>query len=128
MDWSVFVGLPWRDRGRSAEGYDCWGLFRAAFLAGTGIKLPGHEDDYRSAADRNETAAVLAGGLGDWIGYSDTDMQAFDGAVMTVTGRFHIGLVVRRGLMLHMPFKGTSVIEPMGRLPKATIYRHRKLT
>ena len=66
MDFSAFVGLPWKDRGRGEGGYDCWGLFIAAFAAGTGIALPSHSDEYSTAADRAETAQVYAGEIGDW--------------------------------------------------------------
>ncbi|MBN9304117.1 MAG: hypothetical protein BGO82_17225 [Devosia sp. 67-54] len=125
MDWSAFVGLPWRDRGRTADGYDCWGLFRAAFTAGTGIELPSHDEGYSSAADRDATAAIVSGGRGDWIEVERE--QPFDGAVMLIGRRYHIGLVVRRGLLLHMPFHGLSVIEPASRLPRATYCRHRRL-
>ena len=63
--FSDLVGLPWRDRGRVADEYDCYGLFRAGFTAGTGIVLPSHADDYRTAADRAETAQKLAGEMGN---------------------------------------------------------------
>jgi len=127
MDYSQFVGLPWRDRGRGPDAYDCWGLFRLAFGAATGIDLPSHDEHYRSAADRNETALVVAGGRGDWDEVPHAAMRELDGAVFVMTGRFHIGLVVRRGLVLHMPFQGTSVIAPLSRFPKPTLYRHREL-
>jgi len=127
MDWSRFVGLPWRDRGRGPEGYDCWGLFRLAFGAATGIDLPSYDERYRSAADRSETATLFAGGRGDWDEVPEGAMRELDGAVFVMTGRFHIGLVVRRGLVLHMPFGGNSVIAPLSRFPKATVYRHRGL-
>lgn len=128
MDFSDFVGLPWQDRGRG-PGYDCWGLFRAAFEAGTAIDLPAHSDDYLSAADRTETRRLLAGDLGDWREVSIGREREFDGVVLAIAGGVHVGLVVRRGLMLHMPRGKTSVIEPLGRYGAVLtgIYRHRQL-
>ncbi len=128
MDLSAFVGLPWRDRGRGEGGYDCWGLFRLAFEAGTGIELPSYAGAYRTAADRAETAHVLAGEVGDWRPIEPGEERRFDAAVMVVQGRFHIGLVVQRGTMLHMPLRGTSVIEPWARRYRLDqIYRHKRL-
>jgi cell wall-associated NlpC family hydrolase len=128
MDFSTFVGLPWRDHGRDATGYDCWGLFAAAFAAGTGIALPGYGDLY-SAADRAETERVYAAEQGDWLPIQIGREQPFDGAAFRIAGRLHVGLVVRRGLMLHIAREKTSVIEPLARfLPSLIdIRRHRRL-
>lgn len=128
LDWSAFVGLPWRDRGRGPDGYDCWGLCRAAFTAATAIELPSYAEGYRSAADAAATARVLAREVADWIDVATAGVAPLDAAVMTIAGRFHIGLVVRPGSVLHMPFQGTSVIAPLSLLPKPTIYRHRLLS
>ncbi len=128
MDPSDFVGLPWQDRGRNFAGADCWGLFRLAFTAGTGIALPSYATGYRSAADREETARVMAGEVGDWLPIAEGSERRFDAAVMVVQGRFHVGLVVSRGTMLHMKFRGTSVIEPWAhRYRLEALYRHRSL-
>lgn len=123
MDWSAFVGLPWQDHGRGNPGYDCYGLFRLAFAAGTGIGLPSHADDYVTVADRAEIAAILADDLSDWS--EVREQRPFDGAVMRIMGGLHIGLIVRPDLMLHMPREGTSVLEPLRY--RARIYRHKRL-
>jgi cell wall-associated NlpC family hydrolase len=129
MDFSAFVGLPWKDRGRGPDGYDCWGVFMAAFTAGTGILLPGHEDGYASSADKAETARLVAGDLGDWLELGRGEERGFDAALMKIAGGFHIGLIVRRGLMLHMPRQKSSVIEPIGRFDAVLtgLFRHKGL-
>lgn len=124
MDWSRFVGLPWEDRGRG-PGYDCWGLFGLAFEAGTGVALPSFAERYATAQDHAATDAIVAGGLSDWIPVSDA--CPFDGVLMRIAGGYHIGLVVRRGLMLHMPRGRSSVIEPIARFPVEGVYRHSRL-
>ena len=126
MNWSAFVGLPWQDRGRG-PGYDCWGLLIAAFAIGTSIELPSHADEYATAADRADTAAVFAGEVGDWTEVED--QRSFDVAVLRIQRGLHVGLVVRRGLVLHMPRSKTSVIEPLDRYRPVIegIYRHKRL-
>lgn len=128
MDFSDFVGLPWKDRGRGPE-YDCWGLVVAVFAAGTGIELPSHDGLYTSAAARAETAQVFAGEVGDWLEVPRDSEVPFDAAVMKIAGGFHIGMIVRRGLMLHMPRAKLSVIEPLSRFEAVLlgIYRHKGL-
>lgn len=126
FDWSAFVGLPWRDRGRGPDGFDCWGLLIAAFKAGTGIQLPTYSADYSNSADERETRAVLAGERGDWSKIDERASRPFDAALMTIGKRVHVGLLVRRGLMLHMPVNKTSVIVPLSRYSAVLdgIYRH----
>jgi len=131
MDWSAWVGLDWKDRGRGEGGYDCWGLVAAAFEAGTGIALPSHSDGYSTAADRQETALILAletGHTHNWIIVPDGTERPFDVAVMRNEKRLHVGIVVRRGLLLHMPFRETSRIEPLTRFVKPEVWRHRRLS
>lgn len=124
MDFSTFVGLRWQDRGRGQPGYDCWGLLIAAFAAGTGIALPSHDGQYTTARAGTETAALYAIDVEDWAEIPLGTERPFDAAVMTVAGRFHVGLIVRRGSMLHMPMGRTSVIEPLPRLRLTGLYRH----
>jgi cell wall-associated NlpC family hydrolase len=126
MDFSPLVGLPWRDRGRGSDGLDCWGLVVVAFSAGTGIRLPSYADDYQSAADHAETSALFAEGVSDWVKVDTDKAQPFDVAVFLTAGRFHVGLMVRRGLVLHIPVRKTSVIVPLGRVTGVLdgIYRH----
>jgi len=128
LDFSAFVGLPWHDRGRDASGYDCWGLFVAAFYAGTGIDLPSYADDYTTAIDKAEVARIFAGELGDWAEVARGHERPFDGATMRIAGQLHIGLIVARGRMLHMPMGKSSVIERLDRYtPVLTgLYRHRE--
>lgn len=126
MDWSAYVGLPWQDRGRGRPGYDCYGLFRLAFEAGTGIALPSHDDAYVSVEDHAETSAILAGDLGDWIDVTDSNVQRpFDAVVMRIMGGPHIGIIVRPGQMLHMPHGSSSMMDRLRY--RAHIFRHKRL-
>jgi len=128
MDFSAFVGLPWKDRGRGPDGYDCWGLFIAAFRAGTCINLSSYADDYTTAIDKAEVARIFAGELGDWAEIERGRERPFDGVTMRIAGQLHIGLIVARGAMLHMPLGKSSVIERLDRYtPVLTgLYRHRE--
>lgn len=126
MEFSAFVGLPWQDKGRGPDGYDCWGLFLAVFRA-AGIELPSYADDYSTAMDRAERASILSGEIGDWTEVGKGAERELDGALLLIAGGYHVGVIVRRGLMLHMPRNRTSVIEPLGRYGPVLkgIYRHK---
>lgn len=130
MDWGIWVGLPWTDRGRGPDGYDCWGLLRAAFRQGTGIELPSHADAYGTAADQAEVAAVMAGEAGDWCEVQPGRERPFDGASMVLMGTLHVGIITVPGRLLHVRRGRLSAIEPLARFAgnRLKLFRHRMLT
>lgn len=111
MDWSAFVGVPFRDRGRTLAGADCYGLFREAFRAGTGFDLPAVAEGYERE-DRDAVARLVGAGKAAWSPVVAGSERPFDAVLMAVRGYQHIGLVVKRGWMLHMPRDAASIIEP----------------
>ncbi|MGX9390505.1 C40 family peptidase [Nitrobacteraceae bacterium UC4446_H13] len=105
MHWSTpFVGLPWRVRGRSLAGVDCWGLCYLAWRAND-IAAPSYADDY---VDDRETAEIqqlmvaeVAGG--PWRPVAPGDERSFDVILLRMAGVVsHCGLVVEPGRMLHI--------------------------
>ena len=126
-DLDHLVGIPWHERGRSAEGADCYGLVCLAFRE-RGIELPVYDDV--SPDDPATVRASIDLGRADWIAIEPGDARAFD-VVLMRERPWHIGLVVRRGSMLHMPEGQSSVVEPYttGRHARRVegVYRHRSL-
>lgn len=121
------VGIPWQERGRSRAGCDCWGLILIAFRELLGIEQPSFADDYQTTADREAIVAILAGAREPWVPVPPADARPMD--VVEMRERpWHVGLVVGRGRMLHMPARQSSIIEPYttGRHePRVTgIFRH----
>ena len=121
------VGIPWLDRGRSRDGCDCWGLILIAFRELLGIEQPSFADDYQTTADRDAIVAILAGAREPWVPVLPADARPMDVGEMRERP-WHVGLVVGRGQMLHMPAGKSSIVEPYttGRHePRVTgVYRH----
>jgi cell wall-associated NlpC family hydrolase len=111
--WSAaFIGLPFHGQGRDRSGLDCWGLVRLVFEEVHGVALPSYTERYASVAERREIAAIMheASGGADWRAV--TDEQEFDVAMFRAMGEpLHVGLVVRKGLMLHVSSGIESRIE-----------------
>lgn len=112
-DLSEFVGLPWADKGRGPQGYDCWGLFALVYRKRLAIELPSFSGAYVTAADRDAAAALIAGHQSPWREIAADAVRPLDGVVMLQGGApCHVGLVAAPGLVLHMVPEGDSVIEP----------------
>ena len=113
MDFNRYVGLPYKDKGRGPDGYDCWGLVRLVFSEQAGITLPSYVDDYVTAEDHQATADLIAGRMEPWFEIDEKRVRPLDGVLMTRCGvERHMGLVVKRGYVLHiLPDEGLSRIE-----------------
>lgn len=118
MHWSAdYIGLPFADRGRSRDGVDCWGLLRLVYAEVLGLDLPSYTEGYASVAERAEIAALLTGERRTalWTEVPAAAADPFDVLLFTHMGKpLHVGLVVRRGLMLHVTEGQDSRLEPYG--------------
>jgi cell wall-associated NlpC family hydrolase len=102
-DFSPYVGIPFLDRGRDRAGVDCWGLLRLVFGELAGVELPSYSEDYRTTADDAANADLIAGRAAPWSEVDEQFVRPLDGVLMTRAGiECHVGLVVRRGLVLHV--------------------------
>lgn len=116
MNASSYVGIPYRDAGRTRDGADCWGLAALVFEEEFGITLPAHPDGYT----RPETAAARAAiaALSETI-RRDLFVEVMAGCeqpgdlvLMRIGGApCHVGVVVAPGAMLSVRQGQTSVIE-----------------
>ena len=112
VDFNSFTGLPYRDLGRGPDAYDCWGLVVAVYEM-AGIKLPSYAEAYVSAEDLKAIADLISGSLQPWREINEREVKPLDGVLVTMGGcERHIGLVVKRGYMLHIGLDlGPSRIE-----------------
>ena len=116
MSWSNrYIGLPYVEFGRGMAGVDCWGLVVVVYLQELGITLPDYLG-YASAEEHAEIDALIAGAeqSPSWVA-ADTPAPfpaPFDIAVFR-RGHLasHIGIVVQRGIMLHMVGQDCAKLE-----------------
>jgi probable lipoprotein NlpC len=125
MHWSArLVGLPWRERGRSRDGVDCYGLAVLAFREVHGIELAGFEDAYASVAELAEISALISGNSAQWPWRPVQAAREFDVALFR-RGHLqtHVGIVVDANRMLHIEQDREAIVETFtsGR------WRHRHL-
>jgi probable lipoprotein NlpC len=113
--WSSrYIGLPWLAGGRSFKGSDCYGLAWLVYREELGIELRSYDDGYVTAEEREEIAELIAGGMarGPWREVEISDAREFDGVIIRRGGfASHIGIVVSRGLMLHVSAGQRACVE-----------------
>lgn len=123
LEWlaSDLANLPWRKGGRDRDGVDCWGLLRLAYRK-LGIELEDFDGliptTARAAAERDRWHPVAFG----------TERPG-DVALFVATGwPGHVGLVIRRPLMLHILEDRYAGLErydgPLWRPRLFGFYRH----
>ncbi|MFB2553332.1 NlpC/P60 family protein [Ensifer soli] len=129
MSWTDrYIGIPKVNLGRDWQGCDCYGLVRLVYAEDLRIPLPTYLGAYADADESAEVHQLLgeARTSGSWVRAERP--QAFDIVCFRRASMDrHLGVVVDRTLMLHMP-EGHSRIEPWseGRWSHSLegVYRH----
>ena len=102
--WAArWIGVPYRDKGRGPDAFDCWGLVRAILRAERGLPLPDYADAYTTADAPDSVARAVAAGLAD--GWREmAEPQAFDLLILRIAGRpWHCALMLTREQFIHCP-------------------------
>ncbi|WP_299165783.1 NlpC/P60 family protein [uncultured Tateyamaria sp.] len=130
MMWSnKWVGTPYEALGRTEDGVDCWGLVQIVYREELNITLPAYLG-YASVEEHGEIANLIGAAKASQVWVPNTGQAyAFDVAVFR-RGYLdtHVGIVVERGLMLHMDgddcAKHTSYTSGQWCNRLTGIYRH----
>lgn len=135
MSWvNQYMSIPFREMGRDRRGVDCWGMVRIVLREQAGIEVPSHEVN---SFDGRAVLKAIAAEHVTWQRIPLGEEQSFDVVVMRAHyaheakwygAETHVGIVVTRGLVLHIePKVGASCIamdHPSVRERIRKIYRH----
>jgi len=136
MDLAEFtdraLDAPFFQKGRSFEGWDCWGLIYVAYRELYDIELPLYTGEYTSTRRREELQVLISTQMvDDWVLHDPHEPG--DVALVRMLGRnCHIGLMLPNWFMLHVQDGVSAIIEQIDRAPWRTdqydkvegIYRH----
>jgi cell wall-associated NlpC family hydrolase len=105
-------GTPYESKGRTPDGADCWGLVRLAF-ARMGWILPSYTEEYASSEEQEVVASLIEGERPKWTEIEIDDAEVGDVLLLKTVLALgtHVGVVVGRGMMLHMRFGVRAVVE-----------------
>lgn len=105
-----YIGIPFKDLGRTREGCDCWGLVRLLLMERASIQLPSHADDYKSEKNCKAIQQTINNNRYKWREVHYTDATTYDVAEMQLPveyqGRYiyapiHVGILVNKSYLLH---------------------------
>ena len=110
-----YIGIPYKVRGRTLDGLDCWGLVCVIARAEQGITLPSFADRNAGTATMHNVAKIgqlIKEVIPDWIQVWRGRERCLDVIVLRLHGHpMHVGVVLGDGLMLHIDKGIDSCIE-----------------
>lgn len=110
--WAAqWVGIPYKEKGRGPDGYDCWGVIQAIQLSVFHVDLPDYADTYRDGEDWEAIGAAVQAGLAD--GWQRTEQpRAGDLLILSIAARpWHCGMMLSSLHFLHAAPGDSTVIE-----------------
>jgi len=108
MDISKYIGIPYRNKGRTEEGCDCFGLVKLISKNELNIDIP--EYTYRDAEDASQASRTLTSGREEWM--KVIKPRIGDVIMLRISGLpVHIGLVIDSRRMIHSLRGHNSAIE-----------------
>jgi cell wall-associated NlpC family hydrolase len=124
------MSVPFADKGRSYESWDCFGLVFCAYRDVFGVQLPAYTDDYDDAGESSATRAQIKDAVLEhkrkWEQVDNP--QAMDVVLFCLGGQpLHVGLMIDKKNFIHCEKKIGVVIENIHdtrwKLRKEGVYR-----
>lgn len=102
MHWAnTYLRIPFKEGGRGWDGCDCWGMVVLPWKEENGVDVPVHSG-VMSGDPEDRTALESELGSGMWNEIPLAEAAPFDVVLFERGPKFHCGLVVEPGMMLHI--------------------------
>lgn len=121
------ISVPFIERGRSWDGWDCWGLVVVAYHEMFGLELPDYLDRYETTFRKRDLFRLSRTCRREReMGWHEAAEPA-PGDVALIMRRgvpIHIGMVMRPDRILHAENGVGTVHEPLSAFRIEGFYRH----
>jgi cell wall-associated NlpC family hydrolase len=121
------ISVPFVERGRSWEGWDCWGLICVAYRELFGFELPDFLDRYKTTHEKRDLFRLRRTFVNEkTMGWSEpSDPAPGDVAIILRQAvPIHIGLLLTPDRILHAENGTGTVHEPLSAFRIEGFYRH----
>lgn len=114
-----YIGIQFKERGRSLEGCDCWGLLRVVWQQQFGITFRSMSEGYKDTTDLKSINKLYdeERTSDEWVKVKPGKEQLGDCVVFRIRGvASHVGMVIVPGKMLHIEKGANSCYVPYNNL------------
>lgn len=110
MKLMQYIGLPYKAKGRSRMGVDCWGLVRLFYIEVFKIDLPSYRTEYITSGHRESVSTAIETNL---VGWQKVEQPKFgDLLVFNILGLpLHTAIYIDRNNFLHAYLNTDSCVE-----------------
>jgi cell wall-associated NlpC family hydrolase len=114
FDTSKYIMIPYKNKGRTSEGCDCWGLVRLVYMKEFDIILPTLLAAYSNAMDGEKVSTVVEANK-PLVATKQKDAPEYgDVVIFNMRGNpCHVGVYVGRNKVLHILSGTNSTLESM---------------
>ena len=124
------LGVPFLDNGKGFSGWDCWGLVVKAYEDCAGITVPAF--NYISALNSKEIKVIYDNTKEKWVEVPIGQEKPMDVVVLRYkSSPCHTGVVVKKGLMLHVDARINTCVESyctgLWKTRVVGIFRHKEM-
>lgn len=100
-DFSRYIGIPFKDHGRSRQGLDCWGLIRLIYNQELDIVLPDYSKEYVDATDRHHIPLLVYEQRKRWK--SVKAPEEYDVILININKQpLHVGCMINARQFIHV--------------------------
>lgn len=105
------LAVPFVEKGRDFNGWDCWGLVHCYFKEVKGVALPAYLD-YDSTTEYQQLESLINQAKPAWVAVAEPEQG--DVALFNLSGHpTHVALVIDKRNALHAESRPGTFMEPM---------------
>jgi len=126
MNFSKYIGLPYKHLGRDFDGVDCFGLLRLIYKEELDIVLPDYTD-LKYSKDWYKKEDHIVENFQKYFYIIDRSEKVFDCIIFYLNSGFianHCGVYISDDKFIHIYEDETSMISRLSEFWIAKVYKH----
>jgi probable lipoprotein NlpC len=126
MNFSKYIGIPYKYQGSDFSGCDCWGLYRLILKEERGIYLPSFSDVYKENWYKEEKNYIVDNTSQIGFYKINPPYKLYDGLIFyhgSLSIANHIGLYITNNKFIHVFKNERSMVGRFDERWKSNLYK-----